>query len=153
MSTRVIFLFLLLSIFSSGLFSQSKIKSNNPIHYRLLLTSVNIEDVQPDEISITLNAFNTGRNPIDLSEFNSVPEEMEVKFEESFYRSSISSLEGDILNDLISKNIVIPNGKILRNLRFSLPGNETLYKQLTNCLLYTSPSPRDQRGSRMPSSA
>ena len=26
-------------------------------------------------------------------------------------------------------------------------------KQLKNCLLYTSPSPRDQRGSRMPSSA
>ena len=25
--------------------------------------------------------------------------------------------------------------------------------QLKNCLLYTSPSPRDQRGSRMPSSA
>ena len=25
--------------------------------------------------------------------------------------------------------------------------------QLINCLLYTSPSPRDQRGSRMPSSA
>ena len=27
------------------------------------------------------------------------------------------------------------------------------YRQLGNCLLYTSPSPRDQRGSRMPSSA
>ena len=27
------------------------------------------------------------------------------------------------------------------------------YFQVTNCLLYTSPSPRDQRGSRMPSSA
>ena len=26
-------------------------------------------------------------------------------------------------------------------------------KRLYNCLLYTSPSPRDQRGSRMPSSA
>ena len=26
-------------------------------------------------------------------------------------------------------------------------------RDLTNCLLYTSPSPRDQRGSRMPSSA
>ena len=25
--------------------------------------------------------------------------------------------------------------------------------EYTNCLLYTSPSPRDQRGSRMPSSA
>ena len=27
------------------------------------------------------------------------------------------------------------------------------YKHYTPCLLYTSPSPRDQRGSRMPSSA
>ena len=27
------------------------------------------------------------------------------------------------------------------------------FKFLQNCLLYTSPSPRDQRGSRMPSSA
>ena len=30
---------------------------------------------------------------------------------------------------------------------------QALYEQLTTCLLYTSPSPRDQRGSRMPSSA
>ena len=30
---------------------------------------------------------------------------------------------------------------------------EKLNKQHTTCLLYTSPSPRDQRGSRMPSSA
>ena len=28
-----------------------------------------------------------------------------------------------------------------------------IYAQLSRCLLYTSPSPRDQRGSRMPSSA
>ena len=28
-----------------------------------------------------------------------------------------------------------------------------LYRRITSCLLYTSPSPRDQRGSRMPSSA
>ena len=36
------------------------------------------------------------------------------------------------------------------------PATETLTLDLdlaTNCLLYTSPSPRDQRGSRMPSSA
>ena len=34
---------------------------------------------------------------------------------------------------------------------FNLPGG---YIQMRNiCLLYTSPSPRDQRGSRMPSSA
>ena len=30
---------------------------------------------------------------------------------------------------------------------------QALAKAYKNCLLYTSPSPRDQRGSRMPSSA
>ena len=30
---------------------------------------------------------------------------------------------------------------------------KTVSKQIEGCLLYTSPSPRDQRGSRMPSSA
>ena len=30
---------------------------------------------------------------------------------------------------------------------------KALFEELTACLLYTSPSPRDQRGSRMPSSA
>ena len=30
---------------------------------------------------------------------------------------------------------------------------EDSYQMRNNCLLYTSPSPRDQRGSRMPSSA
>ena len=28
-----------------------------------------------------------------------------------------------------------------------------LFEKIDSCLLYTSPSPRDQRGSRMPSSA
>ena len=32
-------------------------------------------------------------------------------------------------------------------------GYKTVFKQSNICLLYTSPSPRDQRGSRMPSSA
>ena len=37
----------------------------------------------------------------------------------------------------------------------SLNGGEAVSANLENqfCLLYTSPSPRDQRGSRMPSSA
>ena len=39
---------------------------------------------------------------------------------------------------------------------FSVPGVGTglgVAGNINNCLLYTSPSPRDQRGSRMPSSA
>ena len=39
---------------------------------------------------------------------------------------------------------------------YALPGEKVIYVPVMNrksCLLYTSPSPRDQRGSRMPSSA
>ena len=36
---------------------------------------------------------------------------------------------------------------------FSYLGYKTLQVRVSACLLYTSPSPRDQRGSRMPSSA
>eukprot|EP00829_Urostomides_striatus_P013882 TRINITY_DN3951_c0_g1_i7.p6 TRINITY_DN3951_c0_g1~~TRINITY_DN3951_c0_g1_i7.p6 ORF type:complete len:104 (-),score=35.68 TRINITY_DN3951_c0_g1_i7:70-381(-) len=34
-----------------------------------------------------------------------------------------------------------------------LAGEQKLFESAKSCLLYTSPSPRDQRGSRMPSSA
>ena len=37
--------------------------------------------------------------------------------------------------------------------RFMAKATKTKMAQSMNCLLYTSPSPRDQRGSRMPSSA
>ena len=36
---------------------------------------------------------------------------------------------------------------------FALPRTPSEYAKYRTCLLYTSPSPRDQRGSRMPSSA
>ena len=118
-------------LISSVLLSQGTTKKKAPIKYRLLLTSVQLEDVSPDEIAITLNAFNTGRNPIDFSQINSIPDEMEIKFEESFYRSNLSDFEDEITASLLNRNLNITNGKILRNLRFNLPGNDDLYKQLT----------------------
>ena len=42
------------------------------------------------------------------------------------------------------------SGRVLRE---ALKRHATSYGYLYGCLLYTSPSPRDQRGSRMPSSA
>ena len=48
------------------------------------------------------------------------------------------------------QNMVAPRGYDQSSIHLaSLLGDQ----QLTPCLLYTSPSPRDQRGSRMPSSA
>ena len=45
----------------------------------------------------------------------------------------------------------LPKIVVIENVRGVLSPNNSTH--LNNCLLYTSPSPRDQRGSRMPSSA
>ena len=59
--------------------------------------------------------------------------------------AKLSQIDGGDLE----KNRNIRNEK-MENLRVK---KDAFVKQLTTCLLYTSPSPRDQRGSRMPSSA
>ena len=53
--------------------------------------------------------------------------------------------------DAVAKNVI---GEIYS--RFEKAGLNVVASRmmhLSDCLLYTSPSPRDQRGSRMPSSA
>ena len=63
----------------------------------------------------------------------------------------IQNLSITIRNYFKDKNIRIKNLKILgQKLSFSVDEN---FKQTILCLLYTSPSPRDRYGSRMPSSA
>ena len=63
------------------------------------------------------------------------------------------------MNDqnLVTKSIKVQNGtSSSEDLNHSFSQNSREYKMkivTKACLLYTSPSPRDQRGSRMPSSA
>ena len=45
-----------------------------------------------------------------------------------------------------------PGGSMV-NMKFDMAGSATMYAAFRACLLYTSPSPRDKRQSRMPSSA
>ena len=63
------------------------------------------------------------------------------------YATGNNNLTSNKLHEF--ENFIKQNKQDFRNLIFiniSKPLSE-------NCLLYTSPSPRDQRGSRMPSSA
>ena len=46
-----------------------------------------------------------------------------------------------------------PEGDFARNYDSNALGNSAYFVWLNSCLLYTSPSPRDMRRSRMPSSA
>ena len=64
------------------------------------------------------------------------------------------------LSKLINASTLIIRQSIIKNGNFFLPEESKEYmivnehiKNFSHCLLYTSPSPRDQRGSRMPSSA
>ena len=59
--------------------------------------------------------------------------------------------KGETVHALKDVNFTLKKGELLTVLGPSGCGKTTLLN--ITCLLYTSPSPRDQRGSRMPSSA
>ena len=79
----------------------------------------------------------------------------------AIYRFSITSMNPEGFTISLPADSVV-NDENTMNLPVSrtftpfdiIPGTAvTLFQSLETCLLYTSPSPRDQRGSRMPSSA
>ena len=53
-------------------------------------------------------------------------------------------IEGTVENSILFRGVRIAEGAVVRN---------SIIMQATDCLLYTSPSPRDLSTSRMPSSA
>ena len=63
--------------------------------------------------------------------------------------------KGDITTFPVILNVSLRDGGRghLIGANINKEGIVELFDSLKNCLLYTSPSPRDQRGSRMPSSA
>ena len=98
--------------------------------------------------------------PMDVS---SLEDYLERKYGTKLY--DIVQYETDEIKDT-KDNVLIPKGTVV-NANFSFTTYEGItyganaiqpltnydIEQRKNCLLYTSPSPRDQRGSRMPSSA
>ena len=70
--------------------------------------------------------------------------------EMSFLEEAITSAK-IVAQDVVE--VLILEQTELYSLLVSVPGLSARLYQSLACLLYTSPSPRDQRGSRMPSSA
>ena len=70
------------------------------------------------------------------------------------HNNSLNKKVGDIVetNEVVARSGVT-GGLKSTGLYFEIRNNTTPVDPATCCLLYTSPSPRDQRGSRMPSSA
>ena len=73
--------------------------------------------------------------------------QIELHFAETYFSTAGRrvfhvDVEGERIEDLTNYDIIAEAG-----------GPRTAVVEHLTCLLYTSPSPRDQRGSRMPSSA
>ena len=107
--------------------------------------------------SIALSIANSGSIVIALAresqELNSIEVELKKISQESFAigcdlsdSSQISETAGKIVSTFGHLSGIIHNAGIINPI-----GNMLDVER--DCLLYTSPSPRDQRGSRMPSSA
>ena len=69
------------------------------------------------------------------------------------FKSSKESLLVSVPVELNTNLVAINNGAKKANNKLILPTQPLGQSLSVVCLLYTSPSPRDQRGSRMPSSA
>ena len=82
------------------------------------------------------------------------PEKLDEIFEWMFREDPFS---GHVVTRSTDREISGSDFKLWTTLKVpqgeKLEDHADVLKRLTGCLLYTSPSPRDQRGSRMPSSA
>lgn len=128
----LLFLFVLLSntAFAFQSNQQSFIPKKEYDGFRVLIANIQIIESNKEELLITCQAVNTGRKPVELGTFSKIPPSLLLKFEESFYRSSLRSKEEEIKNQLFGKSLSLPIGKIIRNISLTINSDEDLYKSL-----------------------
>ena len=83
----------------------------------------------------------------------SEPEDRDASYSFSFSKGFLASIYFDIVPNDFLEAVANSDLRLLWDMSIGMIDygkNEAAYE---TCLLYTSPSPRDQRGSRMPSSA
>ena len=98
------------------------------------LSKLDVQKLELDRSPIRITSF--VRNA--LSNFESIASQKEIYLTSQYYTNELLQVSSDA-----NKLKIIINNLLANAFKFTKKG----------CLLYTSPSPRDQRGSRMPSSA
>ena len=80
---------------------------------------------------------------INFDEYTKIVEKLAIDIHQNYKPSVLVGIMrgGAPILDILSRILKLPTAYIV------------IQSYSGNCLLYTSPSPRDQRGSRMPSSA
>ena len=129
----------------------------------LLVTLFNYGTLPFEEVPLSAAAFN-GKRTIRLKKSINIPggqaQEISFDFGELDPATWQITISMDIDDDLESDNVRLTAIEIAKPIQIMVidsgsesEGFESESYFVTTCLLYTSPSPRDQRGSRMPSSA
>ena len=108
---------------------------------------LSIFDYQPSNKTARYKANRNGLQVV--IQFTTVPNSSQVAIHSDLNNLSLCSgiLEEDFLSKVYDRDSV---EKILGRILIEALGTNVVYR---SCLLYTSPSPRDKRQSRMPSSA
>ena len=96
------------------------------------------EEIRKD---VVLKGFRPGKVPTEI---------LKRQFGKAVYGEVIDKVLKDSTTKALEENKIKPAGQPKIDLKSFGEGKDLEY---IICLLYTSPSPRDQRGSRMPSSA
>ena len=98
-------------------------------------------------------------NPWPFTEIISITNLIDDQTQEDFIGIKIGDVNGNVVPNRLQNaeirsaglaNFLLADGFVEANQLVAVPVTSN---DFNNCLLYTSPSPRDQRGSRMPSSA
>ena len=122
------------------------------------LVRLSLEDARkihyPHEIDICIHVLDDGNRPemkalADELECNYITRDNNIGFKAGNLRNAMEQSVGDFI--VICDADTRPFPTILENTLGYFRDPDVAWVQ--TCLLYTSPSPRDQRGSRMPSSA
>ena len=157
MKLRFIYFFLLFFV-SNSLFAQASILSNGDWYKIGVVESgifkidknfleknnISSNNIDPNKIQVYGSGYN-GALPQLNSESNKInPEEIQIKI----YGNSDDIFDD---NEFIYFYLQSPDKIYFDYESNKVKTEKNIYTD--TCLLYTSPSPRDQRGSRMPSSA
>ena len=134
------------------------IKAGHLLHLQTVITGI----IKKEQIKSVLDSLHPTPAVCGLPRDQSMTFiDNEENYNRSFYTGYLGVVDGDTHNyfvnlrcmQLFDKTVVLyVGGGITVKSDAELEYKETMAK-LKTCLLYTSPSPRDQRGSRMPSSA
>ena len=99
--------------------------------YRINISDVKLLTETYEQLSVTLNATNTGRADLHLGDESITPEMVIFIFDEEFQRGELRGYRKEIQSQLLQQKIKLRKGKISKDIQFYIPKSKDLAKKVT----------------------